>query len=285
MEPPFFMPEEMAQTLKNAPIGVFDSGIGGLTVLKALEKALPQESFVYIADAAHSPYGTKGADLVYGFAQQLSVFLKNWPVKAIVVACNTASAVLKQRPLQGINVPVFEVITPTAQSVTGQHVAAIATATTIRSGAYEKALAENGKQLEWAKPTPMLVPLVEEGLSHDPIAHVLLKHYLTDLPQNIDTLILGCTHYPVLKPQIQALLPNVALVDAADATAKTVATTLGAMNLLAASGQGEHTVFTTGDAKVFNQLAEIAGFDVVDAKKLDLSAELPEKSNVTELKA
>lgn len=268
MEPPFFMFESVH---KNAPIGVFDSGIGGLTVLNALQETLTSEDFIYIADSAHSPYGTKGAGLVHGFAQNIADFLATWPVKAIVVACNTASAVLKQMPLENISVPVFEVITPTAQSVTGQHIAAIATATTIQSEAYAKALAEAGKTLKWAKATPMLMPLVEEGLVNDKITQVLLHHYLDDLPQTIDTLILGCTHYPVLKPQIQALLPHVALVDAAAAMATTVKAFFNQYGLNTTNkNRGTATVFTSGEVAVFDELAKLAGFDLPNAKKLDL---------------
>tara|TARA_Y100000768_G_C23917689_1_gene653219 strand:- start:42 stop:878 length:837 start_codon:yes stop_codon:yes gene_type:complete len=258
---------------KNAPIGVFDSGMGGLTVLKALQEALPHEEFIYIADSAHSPYGTKGAELVHQFSQNIANYFECHQVKAIVVACNTASAVLKQQPLQNIEAPVFEVITPTVKSVQGQHVGAIGTATTIGSGAYAKALQEAGKGLEWAKATPMLVPLVEEGLTTDPIADVLLKHYLADLPNTIDTLILGCTHYPMLKGNIQKLLPNVTLVDAADATAAAVKAFLVNTQMLTETTQGKATLFTTGDAKVFNQLQSLAGFTFGHAKKLDLISE------------
>ena len=268
MEPPFFV---AASPHKNAPIGVFDSGIGGVTVLKALQEAFPHESFVYIADGAHSPYGTKGASLVHGFAQELVEFLVTYCVKAIVVACNTASAVLKQAPLNGVHLPVFEVITPTVQSVTGQHIAVIATATTIQSAAYSEALAEVGKTLEWAKATPMLVPLVEEGLAEDKIAQVLINYYLADLPLIIDTLILGCTHYPVLKPKIQALFPHITLVDAAEATALAVKAAFYRHNLNTTSeAVGTTTVFTTGEVAVFDALAKLSGFNLPKAKKLNL---------------
>ena len=274
MEPPFFVSCIQSKTEKTAPIGVFDSGMGGLTVLKALQHALPHEHFIYIADSAHSPYGTKGAELVHGFAQNIAQYFEGCGVKAIVVACNTASAVLKQQPLTGIKAPIFEVITPTVLRVQGQHVGAIGTTTTIHSGAYASGLEAVGKTLEWAKATPMLVPLVEEGLTHDPIAEVLLNHYLADMPPHLDTLILGCTHYPMLKENIQRMLPKVTLVDAAEATAKAVTQYLTRSDLLAPNtAKGQANLLTTGDAKVLDQLQRLAGFTFAAAKKLDLHAE------------
>lgn len=274
MEPPFFVSEAQCQAHKAAPIGVFDSGMGGLTVLQALQNALPHEKFIYIADSAHSPYGTKGAPLVHQFSQTIAQYFEHCGVKAIVVACNTASAVLRQQPLKGIKAPLFEVITPTVMSVQGTHVGAIGTATTIGSGAYASALEATGKSLEWAKATPMLVPLVEEGLTQDPIAEVLLRHYLADMPKNLDTLILGCTHYPMLKQNIQQMLPHITLVDAAEATAQTVKTYLDRAELCTPKhAKGQAALFTTGDAAVFNQLSTLAGFSFNPAKKLDLTME------------
>ena len=211
------------------PIGVFDSGIGGLTVLRALLERLPAESFVYLGDTAKVPYGNKSAATVTRYALENTLFLLQKGVKAIVVACNTVSATCLDLLSTSFRAPVVGVIAPAASEAARRtrtrHVAVIGTAGTIASGAYERAL----KSIDPGMRTtgvacPLFVPLVEEGYTEHPMTALAVTEYLEPLRgTDIDTLILACTHYPFLRAAISAYLgPGVALVDSGPATANDV---------------------------------------------------------------
>ena len=182
-------------------IGVFDSGVGGLTVLQALRSRMPHRDFVYLGDTARVPYGRKPPDMVVEFASGIARFLCGMGVELLVVACNTASAVALPGLAQSCPVPVWGVIDPGVEAATratrSGHVGVIGTKATIASGAYQKRLEQQGLRV-WAQACPMLVHLVEEGLADSPEAELLVAHYLSGRPQ-IDTLVLGCTHYPLLR--------------------------------------------------------------------------------------
>lgn len=210
----------------SAPIGVFDSGIGGLTVVRELERQLPTESIVYFGDTARVPYGPKSPDTVRRYADEITHWLLGEGVKAIVVACNTATAHALPRLRETLPVPVIGVVEPGARAAVkasrGGHVGVIGTAGTIASRAYETAIHAISPKLEiTARPCPLLVPLVEEGwLDHD-VTRMVVREYLAPLEDaGVDTVVLGCTHYPLLKPVLGAELgERVSLIDSAEETA------------------------------------------------------------------
>ncbi len=211
----------------SAPIGVFDSGLGGLTVLRALHERLPGEDLVYFGDTARVPYGTKGEKTVRAFARQDAGLLVSRGVKMVVVACNTASAFALEYLRDILPVPVLGVINPgvrTALSATsGGPVGVIGTSGTIRSLKYQEGLAAGGLGADQivARECPLFVPLMEEGMREHPMTRLAIEEYLVPLRDaGIDTLILGCTHYPLLKGEIADFMgPQVRLVDSADALA------------------------------------------------------------------
>ena len=217
----------MSQTpLNNRSIGVFDSGIGGLTVVKEIIRLMPDESLVYLGDTARVPYGTKSRNTVIKYAQSNTNFLLSKGIKILVVACNTASAYSLDTLKENLSVPVVGVIEPgakkAAKATSNGKIGVIGTPSTIRSGAYPKALLELDPDLEiYQQSCPLFVPLAEEGWHDGDIAHNIAERYLEEiLEKEIDVLILGCTHYPLLKKTIKNVAgENVALVDSAEETA------------------------------------------------------------------
>ncbi|MGE0157298.1 MAG: glutamate racemase [Geobacter sp.] len=234
-------------------IGIFDSGVGGLTVLRELARALPQEDTIYFGDTARVPYGTKSPDTVIRYSQEIASFLMTRDIKLLVVACNTASAVALPALRRQLPIPVVGVIEPGARravEVTRSGVVGvIGTAGTIRSSAYSRAIKRLNPNISvLAKPCPLFVPLAEEGWTDNEIARLTAHQYLDELRQaGVDSLVLGCTHYPLLKKIIaEAMGPQVALVDSAEETARTVATILQEKKLLRpAAEQGNHHYYVT----------------------------------------
>lgn len=220
-------------------IGVFDSGVGGLTVLRELRRQIPEEALVYLGDTARVPYGTKSPQTVLRYAHEAARFLLAQRVKLLVVACNTASAVALDELTERYQVPVVGVIAPGARralEVTRNgRIGVIGTEGTVRSGAYERALqAARPDVVVFAAACPLFVPLAEEGWASHEIARLAARDYLAPLlAEGIDTLVLGCTHYPLLSRILQEVAgPGVQLVDSARETAKVVAGQLGAHCLL-----------------------------------------------------
>ena len=252
-------------------IGVFDSGVGGLTVLQELRRRLPRRDFLYVGDTARAPYGRKPAAMVTGFARGIAGFLCERGVEAIVVACNTASAVALPELQKRCAVPVWGVIDAGVEAATratrSGHVGVIATRATIASQAYQHRLEARGLRV-WARDCPMLVHLVEEGLAESAEADVLATHYLNGRPV-IDTLILGCTHYPLLRSAIQhAVGTEVLLVDSAVVTAERVSA------VLPDEGKGRITYYATGDTTAFAHTARMMGegAEAIHAIELGLAA-------------
>ena len=211
------------------PIGVFDSGIGGLTVVSALRRLLPNEAIYYLGDTARLPYGGKSPSTVQRYSLEIGSLLLEQNAKTIVVACNTASALALPVLQERFPVTVTGVIAPGAQAATAAtrngHIGVIGTRATIKSAAYERALRElNSEVRVSARACPLLVPLIEEGWLTSKITDDVLMQYLQPLlDDRIDTLVLGCTHYPLLRPAIQRLLGDtVALVDSAENCANAV---------------------------------------------------------------
>jgi glutamate racemase len=248
------------------PIGVFDSGIGGLTVVKALRDRLPNETIVYLGDTARVPYGPKSPETVRRYALELAHMLMQKNSKALVVACNTVSSVALPLLTRKFAVPVIGVIEPGAraalQATRNQHVGVIGTRATIRSGAYEKALcATNNNVRVSSRACPLLVPLIEEGLLDDDVTDRVIVRYLEPLlADGIDTLVLGCTHYPLLSCAIErALGSGITLVDSAQNCATAVQETLDRQSLRSpATERGELHVALTDAADNFLNVARDA---------------------------
>lgn len=211
---------------RNSPIGVFDSGVGGLTVAREIMRQMPEERIVYFGDTARVPYGNKSCSTVIHFTRQIIRFLLTQDVKAIVIACNTATAYALEAVERELAVPIIGVIhagakTAVASTKNGK-IGIIGTEGTIRSGVYTRVLKEMRADIDvTGKPCPLLVPLVEEGLLHDSVTDEIASRYLSELKgKYIDTLVLGCTHYPLLRSTVGRLMgPEVTLVNPAYETA------------------------------------------------------------------
>jgi glutamate racemase len=254
------MSESLLPYPLHRPLGIFDSGVGGLTVLKALRRKLPHRDFVYLGDTARVPYGRKPAAMVAEFAYGITEFLRQLGVEGVVIACNTASASALPELAGHFSIPIWGVIEPgveaAARLTRPGHVGVIGTKGTIASGAYQRRLEQRGLTV-WARACPMLVHIVEEGLAASPECDLLLGHYL-DGRAAIDTLILGCTHYPLLHDAIQRVAgASVMLVDSAEALALAVS---GSMRTGPASGApGRIIHFVTGDPLAFAHTAAVIG--------------------------
>lgn len=241
------------------PIGVFDSGIGGLTVLREITRLLPCEDTVYLGDTARVPYGSKSKDTVVRYAFEDAAFLLKHGVKLIVVACNTASAYALGRLEAGLKIPVIGVIMPGAQAAAettkSKKIGVIGTEGTIKSGAYAKAIKQARRGAKtYTCACPLFVPLVEEGWADNAVAVRVAETYLGGIkPVGIDTLVLGCTHYPLLKRTIGKVMgPRVSLIDSAEATAVEVKRVLIEKGLLNAKRtRGRHKFFVTDSPERF----------------------------------
>ena len=212
----------------NAAIGLFDSGVGGLTVFSALAEQCPNERFVYLGDTARVPYGSKSAQTVIQYAtNNAQALMAQTDLKMLVIACNTASAVALKHLQSTLDIPVVGVIEPGAQSAmqsSPQSIAVLATRGTLNAGAYDDALKQLGFTGELHhQPCPLFVPLAEEGWLDGDVPERVAQHYLKDLVTRCDALILGCTHYPLLLPLLQKLYPTTRFIDSAASTALHVA--------------------------------------------------------------
>lgn len=226
-------------------IGIFDSGVGGLTVHQEIARLLPGEELVYLGDTARVPYGTKSPRTVLRYALEAAAFLAERGVKMLVVACNTASSVALPALAERFSLPVVGVIEPGARKAVAatrsKKVGVIGTEGTVKSGAYTRAIQALDPEIEVvAAPCPLFVPLAEEGWGRHPIARMAAEEYLAPLmAHGVDTLVLGCTHYPLLKETLRAVLGDgVELVDSAEETALTVAARLRGDDLLRRGRQG-----------------------------------------------
>lgn len=265
------------------PLGVFDSGLGGLTVVRALRRRCPSEDIVYLGDTARVPYGTKGAATVTRYALACARHLTNRGVKAVVVACNTVSAVAPERLRVELDLPVLGVIEPGARAAARAtrcfRVGVLATAGTIASGAYPRAIAACSSRIEtYGQPASLLVPLAEEGWTTGEVPRLAARRYLEPLARRgVDVVVLGCTHYPllagVIAEEARALLgPDVTVIDSAGAVAREVATFLDDRGLLRGplSGPGRTSLLVTDLPSSFDAVAarflgeEAAGAELVD---------------------
>ena len=245
-------------------IGMFDSGIGGLTVLRAIQEKLPYEKIIYFGDTARLPYGDKSAETILRFSIENAVFLMEHNIKMLVVPCNTASSVSIDKLRKIFNIPVVGVIEPGAEKAVAvtRHgrIAVLATRGTILSGAYQAHLKNLRPDVQvTAIPCPLLVPLIEEGMQAHPAMKLILEEYLLPLRQNpVDTLLLGCTHYPALRPLIQELLgPDVQIVDSATTCAEQVAELLNKLSLKSQRQETAlHQFFVSDNPEKFRKLGQ-----------------------------
>jgi len=270
----------------DAPLGVFDSGLGGLTVVRALREALPDEDIVYLGDTARLPYGTKGPATVVRYSLSCARHLVARRVKALVVACNTVSAVAPERLRVELDIPVLGVVEPGARAAvaatrTGR-IGVLATAGTVWSGAYPRAVAQLSTRAEViGQPAPLLVPLAEEGWTEGDVPRLAVRRYLEPLAvAGVDVVVLGCTHYPLLRPLIEdevraRIGPAATVVDSAHAMAADVRAFLDARGLARPSagtgGRGTVKLLVTDIPRTFAEVAtRFLGAEVGDVEQVDL---------------
>lgn len=272
----------MYELQKSAPIGVFDSGVGGLTVVREIMRQLPNERIVYFGDTARVPYGSKSKDTVTRFSRQIVRFLEMQEVKTIVVACNTASAYALDEIEKEITIPMIGVVRPAvkvaADATKNGKIGVIATQATVSSHVYATYLKEIMPDMEViGKACPLFVPLVEEGLLEDPVTDEIAKRYLSELVDTgIDTLILGCTHYPLIRSTIGRVVgEGVTLVNPAYETARELKEMLGRMGLLNNEapdlGTDRYRFFVSDGADKFKMFANsIIKYGILSAKTVNI---------------
>jgi glutamate racemase len=249
----------------NAPIGVFDSGVGGLTVARALMARLPSERILYFGDTARVPYGIKSAETIAHYATQIAEFLLAREVKLLVIACNSVAAVAARTIADLSPVPVLDVIDAGARAAVAatrtRRVGVIGTLATVNSAAYDRAIHAHDAAIHIrSQACPLFVPLVEEGWLDHPVTRLTAQEYLAPLiAQSVDTLVLGCTHYPLLKGVLRDVVGGgVQLVDSADAMAVQVAELLREQGLVRPIGApGEHEYFVTDVPQRFRKIGEL----------------------------
>jgi glutamate racemase len=257
-------PKSSTDDVTTQPVGVFDSGIGGLTVVHALRKALPAEDIFYLGDTARLPYGGKNQATIERYSLEIAGLLLSERAKIIVVACNTASALALPRLQDTLRIPVIGVIAPGARAAVkttrSGRIGVIGTRATMMSGAYEQTIqALRPDATVISQPCPLLVPLIEEGMFRGPIAEEVLHLYLDPLlVEGVDTLVLGCTHYPLLAPLISEIAGDgITLVDSAENCANAVVQLLKELSLLNRSDEfGRLDVALTDESNPFLQTAE-----------------------------
>lgn len=258
-------------SLSSKSIGMFDSGVGGLTVMREVMKALPRESIVYLGDTAHYPYGDKSCETIIRYSIENAIFLMEQNIKMLVVPCNTATAYALEKLRKIFNIPVIGVIEPGAEKAVqvthNKRIAVLATRATIQSGVYQREIQKRLPGVEViAVACPLFVPLVEEKWMHHPAAKLVVKEYLKELcDKHVDTVLLGCTHYPLLRHIIQEEVgEDVAIVDSAMTCAEKVATVLAEQSLQAHCEQeAAHRYFVSEDPQKFQHHgSEILGIPI-----------------------
>ena len=269
-----------SNTDKTAPIGFFDSGVGGLTVVREIMRQLPNEKIIYFGDTARVPYGNKSRETVVRFSEQIMRFLKTFRVKTIVVACNTASAYAMDALERDCDVPIIGVVKPgarmAAEVTRNGRIGVIATEATIGSQIYTKYIQELNRNVTiYGKACPLFVPLVEEGLLEDPVTDEIARRYLTELIDiDIDTLILGCTHYPLIRSTLGKIAgPDVTLVNPAYETARELRRMLTGMDLLGEDapklGSNQYQFYVSDMAEKFVTFANsIIKYGILSAKTI-----------------
>lgn len=261
------------------PIGIFDSGIGGITVLKQLKKLLPNEQFIYLGDSARLPYGTKGSSTILRYAQEAANYLQKQDIKMLIIACNTASSVATQFLQEHSNCPVIGTIEPVVESLAAQNAKNIlvtGTRATVLSAAFDRAIHSKIPQAQVKSVAcPLFVPLVEEGIFNGPIVEQVIDLYLRNLKaeiSNFDSLVLGCTHYPLLKSAISDYFENkIEIIECGQSIAQTAYKILSDNKQLAQSQKTADVYYVTDAPERFNILASLfMGLESIESYKIDL---------------
>lgn len=267
---------------KNAPIGVFDSGVGGLTVVREIMRQIPNEKIIYFGDTARVPYGSKSQETVTRYSGQIVRFLRTFQVKTIVVACNTASAYALDTLEQDTDIPIIGVVKPgakvAAEVTRNGRIGVIATEATIGSQIYAEYIKELNRDVTiYGKACPLFVPLVEEGLLRDPVTDEIARRYLAELIDiDIDTLILGCTHYPLIRSTLGRIVgDSVTLVNPAYETALELKEMLTSLNLLNDEtpelGSNQYRFYVSDKAEKFVRFANsIIKYGILSAKAVNI---------------
>lgn len=262
----------------DAPIGVFDSGVGGLTVVREIMRQIPGERIVYFGDTARVPYGNKSKETVITYSRQIVKFLRTKDVKAVVIACNTASAFALETIKEEIDIPMIGVVKPgakvAAETTKNGRIGIIGTEGTIHSGIYNEFLSETNPNVKvYGKACPLFVPLVEEGLLEDSVTYEMAGRYLNELLQyGIDTLVLGCTHYPLIRHTIQKVVGDgITLVNPAYETAISLKEVLVANHIENAGNGGGHRFYVSDGAEKFKEFANtILPCEVLKTKDINI---------------
>lgn len=264
---------------KSAPLGVFDSGVGGLTVVAEIHRLLPRESYIYYADTAHVPYGPRDPRELKGFASNITSFLAGEGCKMIIIACNTSTSLAYEELKTRYDIPLIGVIEPGVDealkvTVSGR-IGVIGTVATINSGSYQNLIKKKSPQAQvTAVPCPLLVPMVEAGKIRGDEVREALAAYLRPLQQDrIDTLILGCTHYPFLLPAIRDIAgPSVTVVDPALETVRLAALKLQKLDLLQEEGAPDRRYYASGDPEAFRRMGSrfLGQKDIGPVRKIEL---------------
>ncbi|MFU0827804.1 MAG: Glutamate racemase [Lachnoclostridium sp.] len=264
----------------NAPIGVFDSGVGGLTVVREIMRQIPNETIIYFGDTARVPYGSKSKQTIITYSRQIVKFLRMKGVKAIVIACNTASALALETVSKEVPIPVIGVVEPgakvAAETTRNGRIGVIGTEATINSGIYNIYLSKTNPNIKvYGKACPLFVPLVEEGWISDPITMEVAKRYMSELKEyDIDTLVLGCTHYPLIRHTIGAVVGDkVTLVNPAYETARTLKEVLISKGLESTAPAGDHRFYVSDGAEKFQKFANtILPCEVMETKDVNIES-------------
>lgn len=265
--------------MNNKYIGVFDSGLGGLTVVKELKKVLPDENIIYFGDTGRVPYGTRSNDTIIKYVKSDINFLKSFDIKAIIVACGTASTVALPQIEGGTDIPIIGVVSPTVRSAVMQsktkRIAVLGTPGTIKSGMYERLIKEiEPDTFVINKACTLFVPIVENGCINDEIAYHVCKKYLDDvLNQNVDTIILGCTHYPLLTQMIAKIAgPSINLVNSGAETARYTKDYLTKNNMCADTKANiQYRYYVSDSVDNFSDIADLfLGEHITEIQKIDI---------------
>jgi len=263
---------------RNRPIGVFDSGVGGLTVAHAIRQTLPGERIIYFGDTAHLPYGDKSEEAIRSYSRRITEFLIGYDAKLVLIACNSASASAYESLLEefGDRILILDVINPVVEYVSARNygkLGVIGTKRTISSGTYEKKIHQAAPSTSVVSlATPLLVPMIEEGFIFDDISNAIIRTYLSDSRlQQLNALILGCTHYPIIRNQISKFFNfDVEVVDSARIVASRLKETLIRNDLVNTGGTGEDLFFVSDYTEYFEKIARMFFESTINLQKADI---------------
>lgn len=256
-------------------IGIFDSGLGGLTIVKEIKKIMPQEKIIYFGDTARVPYGSKSKEVILRYSREIAKFLESKDVKMIIIACNTASAFALEELQREIKIPVIGVIKAGSRAAAkvSNSIGVIGTKGTIGSLAYYNEIKKNNVSANiYQKSCPLFVPLIEEGMVDDPVTREMARRYMSEIDEMIDTLVLGCTHYPLITNTLTKVTHGrIRLINPAEETAKEIKDILEKKAFASLKRDEEDEFYSSDTPKKFKELAELfLGYDLGTVKEVNL---------------